>query len=258
MLSAAIASPSDVLTARVNSMPPYRTSGDGVRVTLCFGGSIIAPNVPDLGCIREIADALRELRSRRHEVLAVVGGGATSRTYIEAARKLKASDVSCDTIGIDATRLNARLLIAALGELAEPSPVLTFEAAIRAMLRGKIPVMGGTVPGHTTDAVAAMLANSSRSEMLMFFTDVDGVYTADPKLDPSAKKLEAMTACELVKLVTGVKMEPGVKVIVDPVGARIIERARIRTLVLGRHEIKRMPEILEGDKHSGTAILPGG
>jgi len=228
-----------------------------MRVTLCFGGSILVPDSPDVGIIREIADSIRKLREGRHEVLAVVGGGKPSRIYIEAARELRASDAYCDAIGVDITRLNARLLIAALGELAEPNPITTFEAAIRSMLRGKVPFMGGTTPGQTTDAVAAMLAKSSRSEMLMYFTDVDGVYTADPKVNRGAKKFEKMAAWELVKLVSGVELKPGVKTIVDPIAARIIERSRIRTLVLGRREIGRIPNIIEGEPHSGTTILPG-
>jgi uridylate kinase len=227
-----------------------------MRVTLCFGGSIIAPDLPDPECLREIAEALHKLRKRRHEILVVVGGGKISRDYIDAARRLRAPDPHCDAVGIEATRLNARLLISVLGGLAEPNPPVTFEAAIRAPLRDKIPVMGGTTPGQTTDAVAAMLASSSRSEMLAYFTDVDGVYTADPKLHPDAKKFETMTAQQLVGLVSSVKMEPGIKMIIDPVAAKIIERSKIRTFILGKHEIKRLPEILEGGKHSGTTILP--
>ena len=232
------------------------TSGDSMRVTVCFGGSIIVPDKPDIECIRESAEALRELRAHKHDSLVVVGGGRTSRIYIDVARKLKASDPHCDVIGIATTRINARLLIAALGELTEPNPASTFEAAIRLALRGKIPVMGGMTPGQTTKAVAAMLASSSRSELLVYFTDVDGVYTADPKKDPSAKKLETMTALQLVGLVSGVRIEPGIKVIIDPIAAKIIERSRIRTLVMGRKEIKRLPEIVAGGSHSGTTILP--
>ena len=226
-------------------------------MTVCFGGSILAPDVPDVNSIREAAQALRGLKSRKHEVLVVVGGGGPSRKYIEAARKLKASSESCDVLGIEVTHLNARLLIAALGDLAEGEPITTVGGAIEAMLRGRVPVMGGLKPSQTTDAVAAMLAMTSRSDLLVFFTDVDGVYTADPKLDPKAKKFEEMTAQQLVSLVGKQRIEPGMKAIMDPVGARLIERARIRTLVLGKHEIERFQEILNGAKHSGTTIVPG-
>jgi len=227
-----------------------------MRVTVCLGGSIIVPHKPDIECIRESAEALRELRAHKHESLVVVGGGRTAREYIDVARKLKASDPYCDVIGIDTTRLNARLMIAALGELTGPNPAATFEAANRLALKGKIPVMGGMTSGQTTDAVAAMLASSSRSELLVYFTDVDGVYTADPKVDPSARKRETMTAQQLVGLVHGVRMEPGMRVVIDPIAAKLIERSRIRTLVLGRKEIKRLPEIVAGGSHSGTTILP--
>lgn len=230
--------------------------GDKVRVTFCFGGSILAPEEPDVGCIREVAQTLRALKSQRHEILVVTGGGGPSRKYIAVARKLKASSTLCDIIGIDVTRLNARLLIAALGNLAEQKPLTTFEEAIRVMLRDKVPVMGGIMPGQTTDAVAAMLANSSKSKLLIFFTDVGGVYTADPKLDPKAKKFKVMTGEELMKLVAVKKLKPGANVIVDPVSAKLIQRTGIQTLVLGKHEIKRLPEILRGAEHSGTTIVP--
>ncbi len=223
---------------------------------MCIGGSIAVPELPDAECIREAARVLRELKAKRYELLVVVGGGKTARRYIEAAREMKATQTYCDAIGIDITRINARLLIAALGDIAVPDPVTTFDEAIRAMLRGKIPIMGGTVPGHTTDAVAAGLADASRSDLLVFFTNVDGVYTADPKLDPNAKKIETMTTRQLVELVGGMRMKPGVTAIVDPVGAKIIDRSRIRTLVLGKTELPHLQKILEGAKHNGTTIMP--
>ncbi len=210
-----------------------------------------------MDCIRAVAQMLRALKSQKHEVLVVTGGGRPSRKYIEAARKLKASNTYCDIMGIDVTRLNARLMIAALGDLAEREPLATFEAAIRVTLKGKVPVMGGVTPGQTTDAVAAMLASSSKSELLVFFTDVGGVYTADPKLNPRAKKLEVITVRELMRLVAVKKMKPGISMVIDPVGAKLIQRTGIRTLVLGRRDIKRLPEILRGAKHSGTTIVPG-
>ncbi len=228
-----------------------------MRVTLCLGGSILAPEELDVDCILEIARTLRALKSQKHETLVVTGGGRPSRNYIEAARKLNASSINCDLIGIDITRLNACLLITALGDLAEGEPLTTFEAAVRVMLRDKVPVMGGIKPGQTTDAVAAMLASLSKSELLVFFTDVSGVYTNDPKLDPRAKKLEEVTVQNLMKLMTVKKMEPGINMVIDPVGVKLIQRTGIRTLVLGKHEIKRLPEILRGAKHSGTTIVPG-
>jgi len=225
-----------------------------MRITICFGGSIVAPGNPDIACIRDIVTTVRKLRSQKHEVLIVVGGGELARVYINAARELGIPGIDQDHIGIAATRLNAQLLISALGDLAEPAPVTVFEKAVRAMLRDKIPVMGGTTPGQTTDAVAAMLAQASKSELLIFFTNVDGVYTADPKVDPKAKKIVRMSADELARLVGSEEFKPGMKAIMDPVAVKLIQRANMETLVMGSHEIKRLPEILNGAKHTGTII----
>jgi uridylate kinase len=228
-----------------------------MRITIGLGGSVFAAEDLDVEFLREAAGVFRELTSQGHEILVVVGGGKSARRYIEAARELGASDKDCDEIGISVTRLNARLLVKALGDLAEPRPVESFERAIRVMLKKKIPVMGGTFPGQTTDAVAAGLANSSMSELLIFFVDVGGIYTSDPKRHSEARKLETIEASELVKLAQDVKMKPGVTVIVDPLAARLIQRSRLRTLVLGREDLRQLPTIIKGGEHSGTTVLPG-
>ncbi|MEM2874803.1 MAG: UMP kinase [Candidatus Hadarchaeales archaeon] len=227
-----------------------------MRVTVCVGGSILAPNGPDVECISEIAKALAMLKSDRHEVLVVTGGGGTARVYIEAGKQLNLSSSRLDMLGIDVTRLNARMLIMALGDLAEPEPVKTFEDAIQISLRNKIPVMGGTMPGQTTDAVAAMLAKASASDLLIFISDVDGIYTTDPKRDPSARKIERMTNKELAAQFGLVKGEPGMRTPVDPVAARIIERLKVRTVFIGKGEIRRLREIVRGEPHSGTTVVP--
>jgi len=226
-----------------------------MRVTICFGGSIVAPDKPNTDLIQEIAKAVQALRDKRYEVLIVTGGGGPARMYIEAAEKFGTSHSDLDKIGIDVTRLHARMIISALGEIAEPDPMTTIEAAVRSVSKNKVPVMGGTMPGQTTDAVAAMLAKASGSQMLIFFSDVDGVYTADPKRDPKAKKIETMTTRELGKQFATVKAEPGMKTIMDPVAAKLIERSKFKTLVMGAYEIKHLPKILEGASHSGTTIV---
>ncbi len=225
-----------------------------MRVTICFGGSIVAPGDPDTICIQDIVKTVRKLRAQKHNILIVVGGGELARAYIQAAIDLGISRVHQDHIGIASTRLNAQLLIFALGDLAEPSPVADFWKAVRLSLKDKVPVMGGTTPGQTTDAVAASLAQESKSEILVFFTNVDGVYTADPKLDSKAKKIDRMTAAELAKLLATEEISPGMKSIMDPVAVKLLQRSNIETLILGKHEIKRLPEILNGAKHTGTTI----
>ncbi len=227
-----------------------------MRITLNFGGSVLSPEWPDLESFRLAAGAVRELVERRHQVLVVVGGGEPARRYIGVGEELGGSEVLLHELGIEVTRLNARLLAMALGELSEPSPPATFREALQLMLRGKVPVMGGTVPGHTTDAVAAMGAKATGSSALLFVTDVGGIYSADPKVDPTARKLDRIGAGELMKLV-GTRVTPGMRTVLDPVAVKLLHQLRIRTVVIGRGEIPRIPLIVEGGEHGGTEILPG-
>lgn len=216
----------------------------------------MAPKGIDVEAVKKVSKAVRELKKAGHQVFIVVGGGGIAREYIEKAWKLRFSRGKLDELGIAATRLNAKLLALALGEPIDAEVPKTVEGAVSASMEGRTPVMGGTVAGHTTDTVAAMLANTSGSELLVFITDVDGIYTSDPKRHPGAKKIPHLTTKELVKLLGRVKQEPGLRVVVDPVAAKLIDRYKLETLVLPASDLDRLAEIVIGARHSGTTVEP--
>ncbi|TQD26779.1 UMP kinase [Methanolobus vulcani] len=199
-------------------------------IVLSVGGSILAKELnPD--SFKGYAEALKEL-AKEHEIVIVTGGGASARDYINVARSTGANEVECDYIGIDITRLNAKLLISALGDAAYPEPPKDYKEAQDKLSSGKILVMGGVIPGQTTDAVAAILTEYLGANLLVIATAVDGVYSADPRKDPDAVKYETMTAKELVSTVMTTEMKAGSKSPVDPLAAKIIERCNIETIVM--------------------------
>lgn len=106
--------------------------------------------------------------------------GRIARYYITTGRELNASEDQLDEMGIAATRLNARLLQLALGSAAEASVPHTVEEAAKQGRKGRVVVMGGTTPGHTTDGVSAALAERVGATRVVNATSVDGVYSADP------------------------------------------------------------------------------
>lgn len=215
-----------------------------------LGGSILAGRDPE--SLRQYADALLEL-SKDHKIYVVVGGGRIAREYIEKARALGASEIFCDYIGIGATKLNALLLIAALGDAAPQEIPKNYSEAAESHHR--IVVMGGLSPGQTTDAVAAMLAESVHADRYIIATSVDGVYTADPEKDPAAKKLETMTAQGLVHLAMQTEMKAGSRSPVDPLAAKIIERSSIPTAIVLGSRIENLKKGALGG-HTGTEISP--
>lgn len=220
-------------------------------IILSVGGSILAKELsPD--SFMGYAEALKEL-AQEHEIVVVTGGGAAARDYISVARSTGANEVECDYIGIDITRLNAKLLISALGGAAYPEPPKDYKQAQNVLSSGKIVVMGGVIPGQTTDAVAAILTEYLRADLLVISTAVDGVYSADPRKDPDAVKYETMTAKELVKTVMVTEMKAGSKSPVDPLAAKMIERCNIETIVMeGSDPQNVLRVILKESEKSGN------
>ncbi len=217
-----------------------------------LGGSVLAGR--DAESLKEYAQALRELAAE-HQIFVVVGGGKIAREYITKARALGASEMFCDQIGIGATKLNSALLVAALGDAAPQEIPEGYADAARLAQKGRVVVMGGVAVGQTTDAVSALLAEYVHADKIIVATSVDGVYTADPEKDPSAKKLANMTHRALARMAAGTEMKAGSRSPVDPLAAKIIERSSIPTSIVLGSKIENLRKGALGG-HTGTEIRP--
>ncbi|MCD4816294.1 MAG: UMP kinase [Methanosarcinales archaeon] len=220
-------------------------------LVVSIGGSVLTSNL-DPERIRKYASSIQAL-AEEHTTYIVVGGGRIARDYITAARDLGANEVECDIIGIDMTRINAKLLIAALDSSAYPVPLTSYQDARNAALTGRVVVMGGLIPGQTTDAVSAVLAEYVGADLLINATSVDGVYTADPNLDSKAEKISSMTPSQLVDIVIKINMSAGSNSPLDPLAAKIIQRCGIKTIVIDGREPGNINEAAAG-RHNGTLI----
>jgi uridylate kinase len=222
-----------------------------MKIVISVGGSVLARTLnPDK--FRGYASAIKEI-SKNNSIFIVTGGGQAARDYIEVARRLGADEATNDLIGIELTRLNARLLIAALGDSAYFEPPLNYKDAKNASLTGKIIVMGGVTPGQTTDAVSAVLAEYTGADLLINATSIDGVYTGDPKKNKDAKKFEALTPAQLIEIVMRTEMKAGANSPVDLLAAKIIERSNIKTIILYGEDPQNIVDAANG-KHTGTVV----
>lgn len=199
-----------------------------MKVVLSLGGSMLIRNA-SADSLKEYASVLKRL-SRQHELFVVTGGGRTAREYIGLARELGADETFCDYIGIAVTRINAMLLTAALKEAPRTIP-RDFREALELSKNHRIVVMGGTFPGHTTDATAALLAEFVSADTLLIATSVDAVYSDDPLKSPDAVRYDRLKPSELVQIVSRIVSRAGSSSVVDLLAAKIIERSGIRTVV---------------------------
>jgi len=220
------------------------------NIVISIGGSLISTEGKAERDIKEWGHLIEESAKER-KIYVVVGGGPVAREYIRTARNLGADETFLDDLGITITRANARLMIAALPN-AYPVPAASLEEAIWASATYPVVVMGGTHPGHTTDAVAAMLAERSDGRLIIA-TNVDGVYTTDPATDPSATRIEEMTPQQLVDMPRST--EAGASSPVDLVAARIIARSKIPTFILNGNDLRALNNAIAGRSFVGTRVI---
>ena len=222
-------------------------------VVVSVGGSILIQDKDDITFIRKLAKVLIG-KTTNHKLYVVTGGGRVAREYIRIGRELGASETYLDEIGIEVTRLNARLLITALGDNAYHVPAKTIDEALHAGKTHQIVVMGGLHPGFTTDAVSAMIAERVNAARLVNATSVAGVFTSDPNKDPRAKMLKKMTFDELIKIVDKSEHAAGPNVVFDPLAAKIVKRSGIRTLICDGRNLPVLMSAIEDKDFIGTLI----
>ncbi|MEI8147087.1 MAG: UMP kinase [Alphaproteobacteria bacterium] len=160
--------------------------------------------------IKAVAEDLIAAAKAGTEIVAVVGGGNIFRGKQIAGIGL--SRVDADTIGRLATVMNAIALTGQLNRLGHPAVALSAEPAPEALdtytardalghlAAGKIVVLGGGtgIPLVTTDTTSAIRAIELNCDVLLKGTNVDGVYSADPKVDPSATRFERISHAEAI------------------------------------------------------------
>jgi len=155
--------------------------------------------------VDRIAADLASARGAGVTLGVVVGGGNIFRGVEVSARGV--SRTTGDTMGMLATVMNALALEAALeragasartlSALAMPQVCESYsrQRAVKHLDDGHIVVFGGGTgnPYFTTDTTAVLRAVEVGCDAVLKATNVDGVYSADPKLDPQAKRFEALT-----------------------------------------------------------------
>ena len=169
-------------------------------------GSGICPEV-----VHDMARQIREVRDLGVELVIVVGGGNIFRGTSGSERGIERA--TGDYMGMLATVINALALQDALekagvatrvqsaitmAQLAEP---FIRRRAVRHLEKGRVVIFGAGTgnPYFSTDTAAALRANEMGAEVILKATKVDGIYDADPKLHPEAKRFEQITYSEALE-----------------------------------------------------------
>ena len=183
------------------------------RVLLKLSGEAFAgtgADSIDSATLDLIADQIKEVAQAAVQIAIVVGGGNIWRG--RAARSTM-DRASADYMGMLATVINALALQDALESMGVVTRVLSAismhqvaepyirRRAIRHLEKGRVVIFaaGTGNPYFTTDTAAALRAVEIGADAILKATQVDGVYSADPKKDPTAKRFETLEYLEVLQ-----------------------------------------------------------
>ena len=244
----------------MGSQPVYRRillklSGEALMGTQSFG--------IDEPVVARIASELQGVVELGVQTAVVIGGGNIIRGLAASHRGI--DRVTGDQMGMLATVINALALQDALEnrgvttrvqtaiEIRDVAEPFIRRRAMRHLEKGRVVIFGAGTgnPFFTTDSAAALRANEIHAEVLLKATSVDGVFTADPAVDSTAEKLEAVTYQQVLERGLGVMDAAAISLCRENdlpiVVFRLMEPGNIRRVVTGEQIGSRVVETLNAE-----------
>src|ERR1035437_2130019 len=175
------------------------------RVVMSIGGSLIVPNGGiDTKFLSELNKFIREqlAKNPNRQFFLVVGGGRIARRYRDAGQEVIGHELTrddLDWLGIHATKLNAHLVRTIFRDIAHQYIIKHYEIIRKAT--EQVVVAAGWKPGWSTDFDAVLLCEDYDVKEIINLSNVNQVFSADPRKDPKAKPIDKISWKNFRKLV---------------------------------------------------------
>ena len=223
---------------------------------ISVGGSIIIPksgfNIEFLKSFRELL--LQQVEAGMRFVL-VAGGGATARAYQQAAKEVRTlTSAELDWLGIYATITNAYFLQTIIGELA--SDKIIFNPLRPPRSHKPIVIASGWKPGFSTDMDAVLLAKKYQAKEIINLSNIDQVFTADPKVHKDAQPIDEIGWAAFRQNIVGDTWEPGKSFPFDPIASELAQKLKLTVVIVNGTNLAQVENALLGRPFFGTLIRP--
>lgn len=236
-----------------NGKPSYK------RVLLKLSGEALAGGAGrglDFDVIRAVGESIKQCVQMGVQIGVVTGGGNYWRGVKDGGGKMERS--RADQMGMLATVMNSLAIAEALEQLDVPVRVQTmidmpriaesycYGRAMHHLEKGRVVVFGGGSgnPYFSTDSAAALKAAEIGADILLMAKNIDGVYTADPKLDPTAVRLDEMAYSRI--------LEEHLNVI-DSTAACLLQDNAIPTMIFALDPPENIARVVCGER-IGTIV----
>ena len=200
-------------------------------VVVSVGGSLIVPDDIDSEFLAKFRDLILRKVNEGLSFYIITGGGRLSRNYQEAAEAVRGdlSREDLDWLGIHSTRLNAHLLRTLFTEQAQARIVKNPTRSVSA--NSSVIIGAGWKPGWSTDYCAVQAAKKLGAHKMVNLSNIDYVYTKDPRKFPDAQKIEKIGWTEFRSLIPS-EWDPGLSAPFDPVAAREADALKLEVAIM--------------------------
>lgn len=220
---------------------------------LSVGGSLINPGEINKGFLKKFRSlVLSQIKNGSRFVL-ITGGGKLCRNFQEALSGItKPTADDLDWLGISSTWLHADLVRLMFGKLSHP--MIIKDPNKKVNFKEKILVAGGWMPGRSTDDDAVRLAKIYGAKTVINLSNIDYVYTKDPRKFKDAEIIKDISWKNFRKIV-GNKWDPGKNLPFDPTAAKLAEKLKLKVVIANGENIKNLKNILDNKKFKGTTVF---
>lgn len=228
----------------------------GDVIVLSLGGSLVVPNGGiDTDFLIQFNQFIRnQISSKKRRFFITVGGGGTTRHYQKAAHAVRTEhidDVDLDWLGLHATRLNAQLVRTIFRDIADPRVIKHYEVILK--IDAPVAVAAGWKPGWSTDYCAVTLCQDYGIHQAINLTNIDHVYSADPRTNPDAKPLTDLT-WDSYRAMVGDKWTPGMNAPFDPIASKLAQDLNVTVKILNGKNLDNLSKALDDHPFEGTTI----
>ena len=232
-----------------------RMQNERETVIMSVGGSLIVPDAIDTLFLIDLKNLVEhQIATTGRRFIIIAGGGKTARRYQDAAAKVAELDPEdLDWIGLHATRLNGHLLRTIFRDIAHPEVITNPDDIIDVPKDTNLVIAAGYRPGASTDLRAVQIAIHCGAKKLINLSNIDYVYTDDPRKNPLAEKIEDTDWTNFIKLIPS-EWNPGLSSPFDPVAARAAYAENIEVTIINGQNTEEIENYLEERPFVGTRI----
>jgi len=224
-------------------------------IIISVGGSLIVPEGIDTAFLTSLKDFITDQTTNHgRRFILIAGGGRTARNYQDAAAAVTTlTSDDLDWMGIHATRLNGHLLRTVFRDIAHPEMITNPDDVQDIPGEPAVVVASGYRPGCSTDLRAVQIATLVGATKVINLSNIDYVYTADPRTNPDATKIETSTWAEFRALIPA-DWDPGMSAPFDPIAAKAADESNIEVAIINGLKPDALTNYLSGEEFVGTLI----